>query len=220
MRFLPPYLCLLLGVALSSLLLSSAGAADAYSEDAVKAAYLYRFAGYVNWPESQKSAPFIIAVFDSSGVARELRHLLPGHLIDNRTPQVREISSLRELKAAQILYAGAGHADSLRTLAAGAALQSVLVVTDEEGGLEAGSALNFLTLDHRVRFEASLTAADRAGVKISSELLGVAVRVIGGRRQTRDGCSPLALPAVADGGCAIRLARRGLALFSPTYDAG
>jgi hypothetical protein len=220
MRSLALYLSLLMGVALSSLLPAAAEAADAHSEDAVKAAYLYRFAGYVNWPESQTSAPFVIAVFDSAGVASELRHLLPGHLIDNRTPQVREISNLRELKAAQILYVGAGHADALRSLAVEATLQSVLVVTDEEGGLEAGSALNFLTLDHRVRFEASLTAADQAGLRMSSELLGVAVRVIGGRRQTRDGCSPLALPGAVEGGCAIRLVRRGLADFSSTYYAG
>jgi len=59
-----------------------------------------------------------------------------------------------------------------------------LLVTDEEGGLNAGSSLNFLTIDQRVRFEISLAAADRSGLKISAELLGVAVRVRGGAKQS------------------------------------
>lgn len=62
----------------------------------------------------------------------------------------------------------------------------MLVVTDEEGGIDAGSTINFLTLDRRVRFEVSLTAASRARLKISSQLLTVAVRVFGGTRQSRD----------------------------------
>ncbi len=63
----------------------------------------------------------------------------------------------------------------------------MLLVTDEEGGLNAGSALNFLTIDRNVRFEVSLTSADRWGLKVSSELLGVAVRVLGSRRQSQLG---------------------------------
>jgi len=50
-------------------------------------------------------------------------------------------------------------------------------VTDAERGLAAGSVLNFVMLEHRVRFEVSLAAADRFGLRISAELLGVATRV-------------------------------------------
>jgi len=162
-----------------------ARAAEPYTEDAVKAAYLYRFAGYVNWPDDKLGdAPFTIDVIGSPGVARELRRLLPGHLVNSRPAQVREISGIRELGGAQILFVGAGHADILRALMPSANLPPVLVVTDEEGGLSAGAALNFLTIDRNVRFEVSLSTADRWRLKISSELLGVAVRVQGARRQS------------------------------------
>jgi hypothetical protein len=142
-------------MALSSAI-SPAKAADSYSEDAVKAAYLYRFAGYVNWPDARPAgAPFIIDVLGSPGVARELRRLLPDHLINNRMGQVREITGVRDLGSVQILYVGAKHADSLRTLKPAPGLQPMLLVTDEEGGLSAGSTLNFLTIDRNVRFEVS-----------------------------------------------------------------
>ena len=56
----------------------------------------------------------------------------------------------------------------------------VLVVTADPSGLHPGSALNFVTVERRLRFEASLAEADREGVKLSSRLLGVAIKVEAG----------------------------------------
>jgi hypothetical protein len=174
------------GILAMSTLVPPLFAADAYSEDAIKAAYLYRFAGYVHWPEPGPSnAPFTIDVLGSPGIAKELRRLLPGHLINNRSPQVREITGTRDLGTAQMVYVGAGRAHLLRSLVPVPGRASMLLVTDEEEGLTAGSTLNFLTVDRSVRFEVSLTAADRWGLKISSELLGVALRVQGSQRQQK-----------------------------------
>jgi hypothetical protein len=186
-----------------------ARAAETYSPDVVKAAYLFRFAGYVDWPERMPAgAPFIIAVLGSPGVARELRHLLPGHPVNGLNAEVREITGAHDLGKPQILYVGEGRAEYLRTAVPPGELASVLVVTDEEGGLNAGSALNFITIDRRVRFEVSLTAADRSGLKISSDLLGVAVHVRGGGRQSRDACSPIDTFDPGEGGCSIWVVQR------------
>jgi hypothetical protein len=191
-------------------LITRTRAAETYSEDAVEAAYLYRFAGYIDWPEDKPSAqPFVIAVLDSPGVARELHHLLPGHRIGNREAEVREVSGLQDVGNAQILYVGPGRAESLRRMLPEFDQRHMLLVTAEERGLDAGSALNFLVIDHRVRFEISLTAADRSGLRISSELLGVAVRVLGGGRQSRGGCSPFYLRDVLGDACAVVVAGRG-----------
>jgi hypothetical protein len=195
-------------VAGSLAVIAPAHAADGYSEDAVKAAYLYRFAGYVDWPDQGAgSEPFTIAVLGSPAVVQELRRLLPNLSVNHHPAEVREVRGLHDLGRAQILYVGAGHAGILRTLTPPQD-HPMLLVTDEEGGLDAGSVLNFLTVDRRVRFEVSLTAAERARLKISSELLTVAVRVLGGRRQSRDGCVPLTAPNSVDGDCSVREAGR------------
>jgi len=166
-----------------------ADATDSYSEDSVKAAYLYRFSGYINWPDDgDLDAPFVIDVLGSPGVARELRRLLPQHFGSRRATQVREVSGNRDLGRAQIVYVAAGHSSFLRSLTPSPQLPAMLLVSDEAGGLGAGSVLNFLTIDRNVRFEVSLTAADRWGLKISSELLGVAIRVLGGDRQSHVRC--------------------------------
>ncbi|MGA2779907.1 MAG: YfiR family protein [Steroidobacteraceae bacterium] len=183
-------------------------AEDSISEDSVKAAYLYRFAGYVDWPqEAAADSPFIIDVLDSPGVARELRRLLPNHFINKRVAQVREISLMRDLGQAQMVYVAAGHANKLRALKPAAGSPALLLISDEEGGLNAGSALNFLTIDRNVRFEVSLPAAERWGLKISSDLLGVAIRVLGSGRQSKLTCRRPDADGI-DGGCAIREAVR------------
>jgi YfiR/HmsC-like len=179
---------------------------DAYSEDSVKAAYLYRFAGYVEWPNQSPDAPFVIDILGSPAIARELERLLPHHSIKNHPVQVREIRSLRELGNAQIVYVGTGHAQSLRALAPTPGLPAMLLVSDEEGGLSNGSALNFLTINRNVRFEVSLTAADRWGMKISSELLGVAIRVLGSGRQSNLPCLRAGPPDGLAARCGLHLA--------------
>jgi len=175
---------------LALLTLAGAAQAESFSEDAVKAAYLYRFAGYVDWPPAALGeGPFVIAVLGAAGVAEELRRLVPGHRIDGRAVEVREVRGAGDLGGPAMLYVGAGFSDRLPVLAHQLAGFSTLLVTDDEDGLNDGAVLNFVTLDHRVRFEVSLTAAERAHLKISADLLAVAVRVRGGRRQTRDVCT-------------------------------
>jgi hypothetical protein len=166
----------------------TATAAATYSEDAVKAAYLYRFIAYVEWPaDAGAGRPFTIDVLDSPGVAAELRLLLPSHPTDRGIAQVREVNDLHDLRAlglAHILYVGVGHERDLRAAQPALGSLSLLLVTDDPEGLQSGGIVNFLVLNHRVRFEVSLTAADRARLHISAELLAAAIRVFGGPRQS------------------------------------
>jgi hypothetical protein len=166
-----------------------ADGAESYSEDAVKAAFLYRFTGYVDWPpQALTDAQFTIAVLDADGVAAELGRLLQNRQVQNRLAQVRPIKTIKELNGAQMLYVGASHRDDLRHLIAALAVRPVLIVTSVEGGLDAGSTVNFLLIDQRVRFEISLDAAERSGLKVASELLAVAIRVRGRRAYSEPAC--------------------------------
>ncbi len=218
-RYLPIG-AVVLGLAVAPVGLS-VDAADRYSEAAVKAAYLYRFAGFVDWPdEASSSEPFTIAVLGSPAVARELKGLLPNHYVNSRPAQVREVTGVRDLGRPQILFVGAGYANALRVIMPAVGREPMLLVTDEDDGLNQGSVLNFVTVDQRVRFEVSLTAADRLQLKISSELLAVAVRVRGGHRQSRDGCRHLTSPDPADSECGMREAHIGAPDFARSGRAG
>jgi YfiR/HmsC-like len=184
---------LLVVAALATLLakFSPASAVQSYSEDSVKAAYLVRFTQYIDWPPRASAEPFTIAVLNAPGVAAELQRMLPDHPIKNSVARVRVITRVQDLGGAQMLYLGPAPAGRLRSLISSIAFGPVLLVTDSEEGLELGSILNFITVEHRVRFEVSLTAADKSQFRVSSELLAVAAHVRGGARQT-DGLRPAA----------------------------
>jgi len=164
------------------LLWRPAMAATPFAQEAVEAAYLYRFAAYVEWPEfSGSDATFGIGVVDADGIASELEKLLPGLSIQGRPAQVVRVGSERDLAAVQILFAGA--AGRHRALIEAATHRPILLVLDEESGLSLGAVINFLHVGHNLRFEVSLPAAARSGLKIDSGLLTVAERVERGPRQ-------------------------------------
>jgi hypothetical protein len=164
-------------------------AAEAYSADAVKAEFLYRFAGYVEWPtDLGTDLPFTIAVVAEDGVLRELQHLLPGRTIQNRRVEISKVSAVSDLEHAQILYVPSHASQASRALVAAAMGRPILIVTDEPGGLAHGGIVNFVQLDRHVRFEISLTAAERSKLKINSGLLSVASYVEGVRPRADATC--------------------------------
>jgi hypothetical protein len=162
--------------------------AATFSADSVKAAYLYRFASYIEWPaDTSFSGPFIIAVAGADGVAEQLDAMLPRMTVRGRPVEVRRISQTKELRGVQVLFVGAKALSRTRALRRAALDEPILIVTDDPRGLDAGGVINFVESNRNVRFEISLIAADRAQLRIDSALLAVAARVER-RPQTRSDC--------------------------------
>jgi hypothetical protein len=179
-------------------------AAATYPEDAVKAIFLYRFAGYVTWPASTANSPqFTIAVLGAENVAVQLKEFLPEHPIQGRPARVATIQGLGQLGDAQILYIGPGFTDKLSVLIEALKDRPILIVTDQPGALEDGSTVNFLLEHEHVRFEISTAAAKRSGLQIGSGLLAVAERIKTVDVRGRSICRPL---GEANPPCALWLA--------------
>jgi hypothetical protein len=177
-----------------------------YSEDAVKAAFLFRFTGYVEWPPQSLSGDrFTIAVLDDDQVAANLMTLVEGKQIHKLPVHIAVVHGLHDLGNAQMLFVGAGDTLLHRRVVAAAAGRPILVVTDDAQGIEEGSTVNFMMLDRRVRFEISLGAAERSGLTISSELLSVAARVHG-RLRSDVNCAPARDAVPYRPGCPLGLA--------------
>lgn len=157
----------------------------------MKAVFLYRFAGYVTWPPAAaNSSQFTIAILGADNVAEQLKALLPEHPIQGRPARVVTIQGLAQLGDAQILYIGAGATRKLSVFIEALKDRPLLIVTDQPGALEEGSAVNFLIEQKHVRFEISLAAAKRSGLQIGSGLLAVAERVKTGDLRGRSVCRP------------------------------
>ena len=150
------------------------------AEATVKAAFLYKFAGYVEWPDSAvgpPDAPFTIGIVAADDIAAELERLVPGRTVLNRRIVVRRLKDTEGLKGVHLLFIGRSEG-SPRPLLRAAQHQGTLTVTESDRGLEMGSSINFLAVDDRVGFEVSLESAEKSGLRISSRMLAVARRVV------------------------------------------
>ena len=150
----------------------------------VKAAYIYRFAEHIEWPPAafaDPAAPLVIGVVDAEQVAAELNQLRLTRQIKGRAVTVRTLRAGDAAAGVQVLYVGAQDGARLKRTLDAAPAQGVLVITDGDGTLAAGGAISFVPVDNRIRFDVSLTHAERSGLKIGVRLLAVAHKIEGGR---------------------------------------
>ena len=175
---------LALALAMGALLLACSWLVQAQRADAteasVKAAFLYKFAGYIEWPPEAlaSGAPFTIAVLGSDAVAEELAQIVPGRSVAGHPVVLKRLAEGESPRGVQLLFVGGS--DPGRHAAAIAAAQKggALVVTESERGLAAGAAINFVASNERIGFEVSLESAQKSGLRISSRMLAVARRVV------------------------------------------
>jgi hypothetical protein len=169
-------LAFLLLLAVPSVICAQQDVSDA---SRVKAAFLFRFPGFVEWPSAAiEGRTFLdICVLGSTPVGTLLDELVEGESLGGRVLRVR-IVSRNGLDACHVLFLPEGARGRGAALKA-VADRPVLTVSDASGFLDEGGIIQFRVSDERVRFEISLAAAERAGLRLSAQLLRLATRVVG-----------------------------------------
>ncbi|AVR96267.1 YfiR family protein [Pseudoduganella armeniaca] len=146
-------------------------------ERGVKAAYLFKFLGYVEFAAgADPAAPLVVGVMGADDVAAEVTRLTAGRTVNGRPITVRTLRDGDSSTGLHMLFLGAAAERPVQTLR-GAAQNGVLTVTEDENGLQQGAIINFRLVEDRIRFEVSLPAAERSNLKLSSRLLSVAYHV-------------------------------------------
>ncbi|HEX7236500.1 MAG TPA: YfiR family protein [Gammaproteobacteria bacterium] len=148
----------------------------------VKAAFLYKFAGYVEWPASATAAdaPITIGVAGADPFAAELAEITRDRTVAGRPIEVRRVGANDSFEGLHILFIGNQARAGERGLLATARSRPILTVTESAGAIADGSIINFTQVEDRVRFEISLYAAEQSMLKLNSRLLAVADSVYRG----------------------------------------
>jgi hypothetical protein len=149
-------------------------------ERRVKAAFIFKFAGFVEWPETAFPQPFTavtIAVIGDDELAAELSAITAGRAVEGRPLTIRKTRSLEAVADAHMVFVGRAEIARLPQLAKLARARPVLILTDAPNALAQGSMINFMLVERRVKFEIHLEEAERHGLKLSSRLLAVAQSV-------------------------------------------
>jgi len=151
--------------------------ARAQSEDQIKAAFLFNFARYVEWPDSAFSgggAPVRICMAGAEDFASVVSQVVAGKSVGDRAVEVVPGIDLAGASTCHILYVGAGVSAGPGQVASSVTGAHVFTVADRKGFAEGGGIANFIRADNKVRFEINPGAAKQAGLKISSRLLRLA----------------------------------------------
>jgi hypothetical protein len=149
--------------------------ASPVAANSLKAAFLYKFASYVEWPDgAAQDAPITIGVAAAEPFAAELAELTQGRTVAGHMITVRRVMAGDSFDGLQILFIAAAARNTERNLLATARSLPILTVTESMAGLAEGSVINFKQDRDRVRFEISLYAAERSRLKLNSRLLAVA----------------------------------------------
>ena len=151
-------------------------------EHEVKAAFLFKFPSFVEWPrEAPGVGSIVIGVAGNDAVAAELEQIVAGRSIQGRPVVVRRLREGERLDGLHVLFLGQGQGARLAEIVRQAPAQPLLIVCEWQGALQQGAVVNFLRDEGRVRFEVSLDSAERRSLRVSSRMLAVAHHVVPGR---------------------------------------
>ena len=149
-----------------------------FREAEVKAAFLFNFAQFIEWPPqtfSNAAAPFVIGVLGDEAFGHILNQMVQGETIRGRPIILKSHKRADELADCHILFISRAEHARVGQILNAIGFPGVLTIGETEQFTRLGGIINFITTrDSKVRFELHLANATRAGLKIDAKLLKVA----------------------------------------------
>jgi hypothetical protein len=151
--------------------------APAFDEYQVKAAFLYNFAKFVEWPAgtfANSTDSIGICIAGQNPFGSTLEDMVQGKKVGERHFEVRRLPDTQQTRQCQILFIGAAEWRRTRALLEGVKIPGVLTVGETDDFTALGGIINFRLDGPRVRIQVDLQAAEHAKLRISSKLLSLA----------------------------------------------
>lgn len=147
----------------------------------LKAAFVYRFPQFVEWPAAavQDARTLDVCVLQPNPFGSDLEQLVTGESMGGRPLRVRVIAATDGLSGCHALFAAA-HSEAAAAVLRAAAGHPILTIGETEQFLDEGGIIALKIVDRRVRFAVSANNAQKAGLRISAQLLSLAADVRGG----------------------------------------
>jgi len=164
---------------------ASAGT-PAYSEREVKAAFVFNFAKFTQWPEGafpRPEDPVIIGVWGERAFEQVVEQTLAGKTAHRRPLDVRCVADVERACECHVLFIGAPQEEEQSKIIERLEGKSVLTVGEGQAFVRHGGMIGLVTKENKVRFEVNIDAAKRAGLRLSSELLKLATVVREGNEE-------------------------------------
>lgn len=153
------------------------GADEPSQEYKVKAAFIYNFARFTEWPQSVFSSadtPFVIAVVGTDPFNGALTQAVAGKKVGTRPVEIRHYDSADKIESCQILFIPTTDDESQVQIIRKVENNHVLTVGESDNFDSNGGSVRFFTDENKMRFEINTDATDQAQLRLSSKLLKLA----------------------------------------------
>lgn len=164
--------------------LEVSAAAPVVREYEVKAAFLFNFAQYVEWPAEafqSPATPIIIGILGDDPFGEALDRIVRGETVRNRPIAIHRSRQIENLKHCHLLFVSKSERGRLARVFATLVGKHCLTVGETDRFAHNGGIINFRQQGANVRFEINLGAARQTGLTISSKLLRLA-SIVGSER--------------------------------------
>ena len=145
--------------------------------DEVKAAFVFQFANYVQWPDASfenESAPIVIGIVDNEKMIKALSTSVQGKTVGKRSIKVVAVADDQEAQACHILYIDESDDKRVDEFLSAVRSKSVLTVSSDDNFTDEGGIIRLFEAQNKLRLEINIDEAERAQLTISSKLLSLA----------------------------------------------
>lgn len=143
----------------------------------IKAAFLYNFSQFVEWPASafpNAQAPLVIGVIGDDPFGSYLDDIVRGEKVNNHPLVVQRFRRVNEIKTCHVLFVSRSEANQIEQILSSLRSRNILTVGDFEDFAQRGGMIRFIAENNKIRFRINVGVARAAKLTISSKLLRAA----------------------------------------------
>ncbi len=163
----------LIGLAMLCLSATSSRGAEVLKEYELKAAFLYNFTKFIEWPTNRfqdANAPFVVAVAGNSPCTAELEEIAQERKINGRSLIIKLVKTPEAAKGAHVLFVSVSEDARLKEWLTAAHNAGILSVGESEPFFKQGGIINFILEGEKIRFDLNIGRADATGLRVSAQL--------------------------------------------------
>ncbi len=141
-----------------------------------KALYIYNFLKYIEWPESYKSGDIVIGVMGSSSIVKELETIAGAQKVGNQNLKIKSFAGSDDIGDCHLLYISSSKGSLIPQIISKVSNHNTLLVSDTKGGIQMGTAINFIMDGDKLKFEICKGHIEKKGLKVGGALLSLGIQ--------------------------------------------
>jgi hypothetical protein len=139
-----------------------------------QAMFIYNFSKLIKWPSNYSQGDFIIGVIGESDTYQALKEFTKDKKVGSQGMSVKKFNNINEISDCHILFISSDKSSAINEIIAKIKTQNSLVISEKKGLINSGSAIDFLVIDNKLRYQMNVSNAEKYNLAVSKSLVDLA----------------------------------------------